>query len=124
MKNSKDNLVSIMLNHLVNYPTPINFNYYFGYGSLSILCLVIQIISGLFLSMHYIPTADLAFMSVEHIMRDVTFGWHLRYIHANDLFLLDTYIFKNLIFRFLEVLKIAYELFQLTCLERSLPNEC
>jgi len=83
MKNYKDSILSVFLNHLINYPTPINFNYFFGYGSLAALCLVIQIVSGIFLAMHYIPSADLAFMSVEHIMRDVVFGWHIRYAHAN-----------------------------------------
>jgi ubiquinol-cytochrome c reductase cytochrome b subunit len=47
------------------------------------ICLVIQIITGIFLAMHYIPHADYAFTSVEHIMRDVSFGWFVRYLHAN-----------------------------------------
>ena len=94
MQRNKDSLVSIVLNHLINYPTPINFNYFFGYGSLSILCLVIQIISGLFLAMHYIPTSELAFFSIEYIMRDLTFGWFLRYLHANgaSMFFICLYI--------------------------------
>jgi len=97
VRNTKNSLVAVALNHLVNYPTPINFNYYFGYGSLSILCLVIQILSGLFLSMHYVPTADLAFMSVEHIMRDVIFGWHLRYIHANGASMFFTCLYIHML---------------------------
>jgi quinol-cytochrome oxidoreductase complex cytochrome b subunit len=50
---------------------------------LSFLFLAIQIITGIFLAMHYIPSADMAFISIEHIMRDVNFGWLIRYIHAN-----------------------------------------
>jgi ubiquinol-cytochrome c reductase cytochrome b subunit len=65
-----------------------------GFGSLAGICLVIQIISGVFLAMHYIPTADLAFFSVEHIMRDIPNGWFIRYVHANgaSFFFLFTYI--------------------------------
>jgi quinol-cytochrome oxidoreductase complex cytochrome b subunit len=94
MKNNKDSLFSVALNHLVNYPTPLNFNYFFGYGSLSILCLVVQLLSGVLLAMHYIPSEDLAFMSVEHIMRDVQNGWLLRYTHANgaSMFFICLYI--------------------------------
>ena len=91
---SRNSLTSILFNHVVNYPTPLNFNYFFGYGSLSMVCLVIQILSGLLLSMHYVPSADLAFLSVEHIMRDVQFGWFLRYLHANgaSMFFMCLYI--------------------------------
>ena len=61
----------------------INVNYYYGFGSLSGLMLVVQILTGIFLAMHYTPHIDLAFNSVEHIMRDVNYGWLIRYIHAN-----------------------------------------
>ena len=74
---------NIFYKHLVAYPTPGNLNYFWNFGSLSGLLLVIQIISGLLLSLHYTPQIDLAFSSVEHIMRDVNGGWLFRYIHAN-----------------------------------------
>jgi quinol-cytochrome oxidoreductase complex cytochrome b subunit len=79
----KNSLLSILNNHLIDYPTPINQNYFFGFGSLAGLMLVIQIITGIFLAMHYTPHIDLAFNSVEHIMRDVNYGWLIRYTHAN-----------------------------------------
>lgn len=74
---------SIIQDHLISYPTPSNLNYNWGFGSLAGLCLAIQIASGIFLAMHYIPQIDLAFGSVEHIMRDVQYGWLLRYVHSN-----------------------------------------
>jgi len=66
-------LVSLK-NHTINYPTPINLGYIFNFGFLSGICLGIQILSGIFLTMHYTPHTDLAFNSVEHIMRDVQYG--------------------------------------------------
>jgi quinol-cytochrome oxidoreductase complex cytochrome b subunit len=76
-------LLSILNDHLIDYPTPININYMWGFGSIAGICLLIQIITGICLAMHYTPHVDLAFNSVEHIMRDVNNGWLLRYIHAN-----------------------------------------
>lgn len=61
-------------NHLVDYPTPSNLSYLWSFGSLAGICLFIQIITGIFLAMHYTPSTLLAFSSVEHIMRDVNFG--------------------------------------------------
>ena len=79
----KQPLLSTDNEHLVDYPSPSNLNYYWGYGSLAGLCLMVQIATGIFLAMHYTPHVDLAFLSVEHIMRDVEGGWLLRYTHAN-----------------------------------------
>ena len=70
-------------NHFYEYPTFINSNYFFGSGFLLGLCLIIQIFTGLFLSMHYSCNIELAFNSIEHIMRDVNYGWLIRYIHSN-----------------------------------------
>jgi quinol-cytochrome oxidoreductase complex cytochrome b subunit len=64
------------------HPTPRNLNYFWNFGSLAGLCLVIQILSGLFLAMHYNASTADAFNSVEHIMRDVNYGWLIRYMHA------------------------------------------
>jgi ubiquinol-cytochrome c reductase cytochrome b subunit len=69
--------------HLVDYPTPSNLNVSWNFGSLAGVCLVVQILTGVFLAMHYTPHVDMAFSSVQHIMRDVPSGWLLRYIHAN-----------------------------------------
>jgi ubiquinol-cytochrome c reductase cytochrome b/c1 subunit len=73
----------MIINHVGSYPTPIILNYFWSFGSLAGLCLVIQIVTGVFLSMHYTAHADLAFLSVEHIMRDVRYGWLMRYTHSN-----------------------------------------
>ena len=68
--------------HMAEYYAPKNFNFWYFFGALSILVLVIQIVSGIFLTMNYKPDAALAFGSVEYIMRDVTGGWIIRYIHS------------------------------------------
>jgi ubiquinol-cytochrome c reductase cytochrome b subunit len=65
------------------YPTPRNLNYFWNFGSLAGVALVIQIVTGIILAMHYASNAGLAFDSVEHIMRDVNSGWMIRYAHAN-----------------------------------------
>ena len=68
--------------HLGNYFAPKNFNFWYVFGALSLLVLVIQIVTGIFLTMHYKPDAALAFASVEYIMRDVPWGWLIRYMHS------------------------------------------
>jgi ubiquinol-cytochrome c reductase cytochrome b subunit len=68
--------------HLSEYYAPKNFNFWYFFGSLAMLVLVIQIVTGIFLTMHYKPDAALAFASVEYIMRDVPWGWLVRYMHS------------------------------------------
>jgi len=68
--------------HLSEYYAPKNFNFWYFFGSLAILTLVLQIVTGIFLVMHYKPSATEAFASVEYIMRDVPFGWLVRYMHS------------------------------------------
>jgi ubiquinol-cytochrome c reductase cytochrome b subunit len=68
--------------HLSEYYAPKNFNFWYAFGSLALLVLVIQIVTGIFLVMHYKPDASLAFASVEYIMRDVPWGWLVRYMHS------------------------------------------
>ena len=75
-------LTKVWNEHLAQYYAPKNFNFWYYFGSLAILMLVIQIVTGIFLTMHYKPDAALAFASVEYIMRDVPFGWLIRYMHA------------------------------------------
>jgi ubiquinol-cytochrome c reductase cytochrome b subunit len=79
---------------LISYPCPSNLNYFWNFGVLAGLCLAIQLVTGIFLAMHYIPDINLAFLSVEHIMRDVNSGWLLRYVHANgaSMFFLVVYL--------------------------------
>ena len=68
--------------HLAQYYAPKNFNFWYFFGSLALMVLVIQIVSGIFLTMHYKPDGATAFASVEYIMRDVPYGWLIRYIHS------------------------------------------
>lgn len=92
----------VLWDHLGSYPAPKNINYTWSFGALSGICLIIQIVSGLFLSMHYVPEINAAFDSVEHIMRDVNYGWFIRYLHANgaSIFFLVIFfhIFRNFYF--------------------------
>ncbi|HCD04639.1 MULTISPECIES: cytochrome b N-terminal domain-containing protein [unclassified Methylophaga] len=68
--------------HLSEYYAPKNFNFWYFFGSLALLILVLQIVTGIFLTMNYKPDAELAFASVEYIMRDVEWGWLIRYLHS------------------------------------------
>src|SRR5437660_3202238 len=78
----------------VAYPTPRNLNYWWTFGGILSFMLGAQIITGIVLAMHYTPHVDHAFNSVEHIMRDVNYGWLLRYLHSNgaSMFFLAAYI--------------------------------
>jgi ubiquinol-cytochrome c reductase cytochrome b subunit len=86
--------------HIIDYPTPSNLNYFWSFGSSAGICLVIQILTGVLLAMHYNPSVTFAFNSVEHIMRDVNNGWLIRYIHSNgaSMFFIVVYlhIFRGL----------------------------
>nr|AXS66599.1 cytochrome b [Curculionoidea sp. 24 KM-2017] len=76
-------LIKILNNSLIDLPTPSNINSLWNFGSLLGLCLMIQIITGIFLAMHYCPDINLAFNSVAHICRNVNYGWLIRTLHAN-----------------------------------------
>jgi len=80
---NKNYLIGLIDSHIIHYPSPITLTYAWSFGSLAGICLVIQMLSGIFLAMHYTPHIDLAFNSVEYIMRDINNGWLIRYIHAN-----------------------------------------
>ncbi len=75
-------LTKVWNEHLAKYYAPKNFNFLYYFGSLALLVLINQIVTGIFLAMHYKPNADLAFDSIEYIMRDVNWGWLLRYMHS------------------------------------------
>ncbi len=68
---------------LVDFPTPKNLNYWYTFGGILALCLGIQLVTGIVLAMHYVPHVDHAFASIERIMRDVNYGWLIRYMHSN-----------------------------------------
>lgn len=88
--------------HLAQYYAPKNFNFWYYFGSLALLVFVIQIITGIFLTMNYKPDANLAFASVEYIMRDVDWGWLIRYLHSTgaSFFFITVYlhIFRGLMY--------------------------
>jgi len=88
--------------HLSEYYAPKNFNFWYFFGSLAMLVLVIQIVTGIFLTMNYKPDADLAFASVEYIMRDVNWGWMIRYMHSTgaSMFFVVVYLhmFRGLLY--------------------------
>jgi len=75
-------LTKLMEEHVTKYFAPKNFNFWYAFGSLALAVLVLQIVTGIFLTMHYKPDAALAFASVEYIMRDVPGGWWIRYMHS------------------------------------------
>ena len=87
-------LMGLMHSSFVAYPTPRNLNYWWTFGGILSFMLVAQIVTGVVLAMHYTPETTMAFNSVEHIMRDVNYGWLLRYAHANgaSMFFLAVYI--------------------------------
>ena len=76
-------IISYLEKEYGDYPMPKNCNYFWSFGALATIMLVILIVSGIFLAMFYTPHTDMAFDSVERIMRDVNYGWLLRYIHSN-----------------------------------------
>nr|YP_009325883.1 apocytochrome b [Choreocolax polysiphoniae]APC24875.1 apocytochrome b [Choreocolax polysiphoniae] len=102
MRTIKYTFLTTINSHAIAYPTPINLHYAWNFGFLSLVCLGIQLITGIFLAMHYTPHINFAFYSIEHIMRDINFGWLIRYIHTNgaSLFFITVYfhIFRSLYF--------------------------
>jgi len=105
----------------IDLPAPNNISIWWNYGSLLGLCLIIQIVTGLFLAIHYVPNIELAFSSVNHISRDVNFGWIIRSIHANgaSIFFLFLYLHTGRgiyygSYNFIETWKIGVILFVLT----------
>jgi ubiquinol-cytochrome c reductase cytochrome b subunit len=76
-------LLRLVNSYVVDSPQPANLSYMWNFGSLLATCLGLQIVTGVILAIHYTANIDLAFISVEHIMRDVNYGWLLRYLHAN-----------------------------------------
>ena len=95
-------LVSSWKEHLAEYYAPKNFNFWYYFGSLALLVLVMQIVTGIFLTMFYKPDAAQAFASVEYIMRDVWGGWVIRYMHSTggSMFFLVVYLhmFRGLLY--------------------------
>jgi ubiquinol-cytochrome c reductase cytochrome b/c1 subunit len=87
-------IVRLTHDSAVSYPVPRNLNYFWTFGAILMFMLVAQIVTGIVLAMHYTPHSLMAFKSVEHIMRDVNYGWLLRYLHANgaSMFFVAVYV--------------------------------
>ncbi len=87
-------ILSLMHGAAVAFPTPKNLNYWWTFGAILMFCLGVQILTGIILVMHFTPHVDMAFSSIEHIMRDVNYGWLIRYIHSNgaSMFFIAVYI--------------------------------
>ncbi len=87
-------LIRFTSEHVLQFPTPKNLNYFWTFGFILTMCLVTQIITGIILAMHYAPTTLNAFDSIEHIMRNVNYGWLIRYMHSNgaSMFFLAVFI--------------------------------
>jgi ubiquinol-cytochrome c reductase cytochrome b subunit len=87
-------VVRLAYDSFVDYPTPKNLNYWWAFGGILAVCLVIQIVTGIVLAMHYVANTSMAFASVERIMRDIEFGWLIRNIHATgaSMFFLAVYV--------------------------------
>ena len=93
-------IIGLVHSSFIAFPIPRNLNYFWTFGAILIVMLASQIVTGVWLAMHYQPSATQAFDSVEHIMRDVNYGWLLRYMHANgaSMFFIAVYVhmFRNL----------------------------
>lgn len=87
-------IVRLVHDSFVDYPIPRNLNYWWTFGGILSVCLAIQLVTGIILAMHYVANVDLAFASVERIMRDVNYGWLIRYVHANgaSMFFMAVYV--------------------------------
>ncbi len=87
-------IMGLVHSSFVAYPVPRNLNYLWTFGAILSFMLIAQIVTGIVLAMHYVPSASMAFASIEHIMRDVNYGWLIRYLHTNgaSMFFLAVYI--------------------------------
>ena len=89
--------MNVMQQHVVGYPTPINLNWSWNWGSLAGLLLTSQMVTGIVLAMHYVPHVHFAFASVQHLMTDVPSGMILRYAHANGASLFFTVVYMHIL---------------------------
>lgn len=90
-------IISFIYQIGTKYPTPITLTYLWNFGIFALIALILQIITGIFLVMHYTPHIDYAFLSCEHIMRDVNYGWLLRYAHANGASLFFIVVYAHIV---------------------------
>lgn len=91
-----NHIANVIYSSGITYPVPPTINYFWNFGSISLLCLGLQVFTGIFLAMYYTGHVDLAFDSVEHIMRDISGGWLLRYAHANGASLFFVFVYAHI----------------------------
>jgi len=101
-------ILGLLNSYMVDSPQPANISYLWNFGSLLGFCLVIQILTGVFLAMHYCPSVDMAFVSVEHIMRDVNYGWVIRYTHANTASFFFIFVYAQEYLTYFKLLSFYY----------------
>nr|QWC53731.1 apocytochrome b [Rhizoctonia solani] len=89
-------ILGLLNSYMVDSPQPANISYMWNFGSLLGMCLVIQILTGAFLAMHYCPSVDMAFILTQMIMRDVNYGWAVRYTHANTASFFFIFVYKHI----------------------------
>lgn len=94
--NRTDAITRTISNHVVSYPTPLNFTYSYSFGSLVGLFFVLQLLTGIFLAMHYTAHTDEAFSSVVHIMMNVKNGYLMRYMHANGASMIFIFLYLHM----------------------------
>ena len=82
MRIVRKDLMKFVVEHVINYPSPVNLNFNWGFGSLALFYLMVQILTGVILTIYYVPSAEHAFESVQFIMREVNYGWLVRYGHT------------------------------------------
>ena len=105
MRLLKRNVLFRLINsYIVDSPQPANISYFWNFGSLLGTCLILQILTGVFLAMHYQPHVDFAFDSVEHIMREVNSGWAVRYTHANVASFFFIFVYAQFTFLYIKLL--------------------
>lgn len=96
----KTGIIKVVYDSAILYPAPSNLNYWWNFGSLALVFLVFQVLTGIFLAMHYVAQTQESFAQVEHIMRDVNYGWLLRYMHLNGasffFLMVYTHLFRGL----------------------------
>uniref|UniRef100_UPI0030DF4803 cytochrome b n=1 Tax=Ayyaria chaetophora TaxID=1291247 RepID=UPI0030DF4803 len=92
----KEPMKKILINSLINLPTPMNISFMWNFGSMLGICLMMQILSGLFLAMHYSPNTSMAFQSIIHISRDMNLGWMIRTLHANGASMFFIFMFIHI----------------------------
>lgn len=96
----RSELMNFIYHAAISYKPPATLSYFWNFGVLALFCLILQIITGIFLAMHFVASPEQAFNSVEHIMRDVNYGWLIRYLHANGasmfFFVVYVHIFRGL----------------------------